>query len=273
MFCDAHNHFQDARFDRLQRGALLGELVNSGWRYMVVNGTAPTDWPKVATLAAAFPERIIPSYGLHPWKVEEAEEGWFEKLGLFVEQAGRPVGIGEIGLDRWIENPHTEKQAVAFRRQLELAADYDLPVTIHCLRAWGPLMEIMRTAKLPRRGFLIHSVGASAELVDELAEMGGYFSVSGPFADPQKKRYQEALKRIPPDRLLLETDAPDMLPPPSHKMAYLADPETGEELCHPVNLLATYVFVREFLGLSEEDVLTSVFDNFERFFLSDPVGA
>tara|TARA_B110000438_G_scaffold283746_1_gene312104 strand:- start:2680 stop:3501 length:822 start_codon:yes stop_codon:yes gene_type:complete len=273
MFCDAHNHFQDPLFDDLQRGALLSELVKMGLQYMVVNGTAPDDWRDVELLAVAFPEVIVPSFGLHPWKVQAVEDGWFEKLEVFVESAKGPVGMGEIGLDRWIENPDIEKQEDAFRRQLALATERDLPVMIHCLRAWGPLMEILREVELPRRGFLIHSVGASPELVVELAEMGGYFSASGPFANPRKTKYQEALKAVPIDRLLIETDAPGMLPPPSHKVAFLEDPKTGKELCHPANLLATYIYVREFFGLSEEEVLTQVFDNFERFFLRDSVGA
>ena len=240
---------------------------------MVVNGTSPDDWKDVERLSTDFPEVIIPSFGLHPWKVEGAPDGWFEDLKACLEATKGPVGIGEIGLDRWIKNPDTEKQEAVFCSQLALAAERDLPVTIHCLRAWGSLMNLLREVDLPRRGFLIHSVGASPEIVEELAEMGGYFSASGPFADPQKRKYQEALKAVPLDRLLIETDAPDMLPPPSHKATFLKDLKTGEELCHPANLCATYRFAGEFFGLSETALSTRVFENFERFFLRDRVGA
>jgi TatD DNase family protein len=267
MLCDAHNHLQDARFDIFRQGVMVSELVKLGWHHMVVNGTHPSDWGSVWELSVAFPHFIVPSYGLHPWKVKDAEEGWFEALVEQLNAAKGPVGVGEIGLDRWIENPDTLAQEEAFRRQLALATERNLPVTIHCLKAWGPLLEVLRAEPLPKRGFLIHSVNASPEVISELAEMGGYFSVSGPFIEPGRKRYQEALRAIPLDRLLIETDAPDMLPPESHRLVKLTDAATGEELCHPANLLAIYVFVREFLGLSDEVLLTTVFENFHRFFL------
>ena len=268
MITDAHNHLHDPRFDHLNRGAVLSELVRFGLRHMVVNGTRPSDWDAVEALAIAFPGTVIPSYGIHPWRVEEAEGDWWGDLVGRLDRAPGAVGMGEVGLDRWIEHPDLDRQDHVFRLQLRLAAERNLPLTIHCLRAWGPLLEILRSEPRPERGFLIHSVGASPDTIRELAFLGGYFSVSGPFADPEKKKYRAALGAIPPDRLLIETDAPDMLPPASHRLAAIADPETGKDLCHPFNLLCTYVFVREFFDWDEETFLKRIYENFERFFLT-----
>ena len=267
MFCDAHIHLQDDRFEGLPLGAILSELVQRGWQHLVVNGTEPADWPRVAMLAKAFPRFLIPSFGLHPWKLATAPHDWLETLVAQLEQQAGPVGIGEIGLDRWMQQPDPELQDTAFRAQLALATARNLPVTIHCLRAWGPLMDVLREVELPRRGFLIHSVGASPEIIEELVALGGYFSVSGPFADPRKTKYQAALQAIPLDRLLIETDAPDMVPPPTHTLALLKDSKHGKDICHPLNLMGTYVYVREFFDLSDEAVLMTVFENFDRFFL------
>ena len=269
MIYDAHNHFQDPRFDHLKRGSVLGELVHFGLRAMVVNGTEPGDWEAVAQLAVAFPGTIIPSFGVHPWFVDQAEGEWLEDLRHRVDSASGIVGIGEVGLDRWIEDPDEEKQDTVFRAQLRLATERNLPLTIHCLKAWGPLLEVLRSEDLPKRGFLIHSVGASPEVIKELAFLGGYFSVSGSFADPEKKKYQAALKEIPPDRLLIETDAPDMVPPEDYRIVTEEDPKTGKVINHPFNLLTTYVFVREFLELDDEALVLRVHENFTGFFLSE----
>jgi TatD DNase family protein len=269
MLYDAHNHLHDARLNSLNRGAVVAELAKFGLQRMVVNGTEPEDWTAVETLARALPEVVMPSYGVHPWRVAEAGNDWFPRLQRMLDRARGPVGIGEVGLDRWIEDPAVELQETIFRAQLRLAAERNLPLTIHCLRAWGPLVQILREEELPARGFLIHSVGASPETIRELSFLGAYFSVSGPFGDPAKLKYQEALRAIPPDRLLIETDAPDMLPPPELRLASVVDAETGKELCHPFNLLCTYVFVREFLGLEDAELLLQVHENFHRFFLAD----
>lgn len=268
MIYDAHNHLHDSRLDGIKRGAVVGELVKFGLRAMVVNGTAPDDWDAVHQLALAFPRILLPSFGVHPWYVEKAEGDWLGDLEARVEAASGVVGIGEVGLDRWIENPDLERQDTVFRAQLRLATERNLPLTIHCVKAWGPLLEVLRAEKLPERGFLIHSVGASPEVIRELAFLGGYFSVSGPFADPAKTKYQEALRAIPPDRLLIETDAPDMLPPDDFRLAPAQDPASGKEVCHPFNLLPTYIFVREFLELEDEALVLQVHENFSRFFLA-----
>jgi len=267
MLYDAHNHLHDARLNSLNRGAVVAELAKFGVRRMVVNGTEPDDWDAVEALARGLPELILPSYGVHPWFVENAIGDWQGDLERRLDRAIGPVGIGEVGLDRWIDDPDEEKQDAVFRAQLRIAAERNLPITIHCLRAWGALLEVLREEPLPERGFLIHSVGASPDSIRELAFLGGYFSVSGPFADPEKKKYRRALEAIPQDRLLIETDAPDMLPPADHRLAAVTDPATGKELCHPFNLLCTYVFVREFLELDDETLVLQIHKNFERFFL------
>lgn len=268
MLCDAHNHLHDSRLDGLDRSAAMAELAKFGVRHVVVNGTSPDDWEKVESWARALPEMVVPSYGIHPWKIDAAKGDWLNDLQRRLDAAGdRLVGVGEVGLDRWIENPDIDRQLDVFRAQLAIAAERNLPVTIHCLRAWGCLLGVLREEALPARGFLIHSVGASSEIIAELAGLGAYFSVSGVVADHQKKKYQTALRAIPLDRLLIETDAPEMLPPPTHCLAAVRDPATGKALNHPFNLLATYVFVREFLEVDERFLVGQIFQNFGRLFL------
>src|SRR5690606_11232155 len=109
-----------------------------------------------------------------------------------------------------IENPDLPAQEEVFVRQLELAAERNVPATIHCLKAWGRLNEILRAEKRPACGFLLHSYGGPAEMVRGFAGLGAFFSISGHFANERKSRQRETFRSVPLDRLLIETDAPDM---------------------------------------------------------------
>jgi len=137
---------------------------------------------------------------------------WFDALRGFLDEHPH-AGVGEIGLDRWMENPNLPDQEAVFLQQLELAAERNLAVSIHCLKAWGPLENALKNNPRPERGFLVHSYGGSAEMIPVFAKLGAYFSFSGYFAHDRKSAQREVFKKVPLDRLLLETDAPDMLPP------------------------------------------------------------
>ena len=108
--------------------------------------------------------------------------------------------------------------------QLRLAAERNLPLSIHCLQAWGPLLDILRAEPRPACGFLLHSYGGAAELVAPLAELGAYFSLPGYFALERKTRQREAFRQVPADRLLIETDAPDQSLPPERVQYPLRTP-------------------------------------------------
>lgn len=190
--------------------AILPAVRREGVARMVVNGACEADWPDVLALAERHPE-IIPSFGYHPWYVRECSETWQERLLFFLDQA--PAGVGEIGLDRWVKGHDVARQQAVFRWQLRVAAERNRPVSIHCLQAWGDLLEILREGPLPSCGFLLHSYGGSVEMLKPLADLGAYFSFPGYFAHERKTRQRETFRHVPPDRLLVETDAPDQLPP------------------------------------------------------------
>ncbi len=222
---DAHNHLQDPRFAGRQ-AELIETMKSVGITACVVNGTCEEDWPAVAKLADAFPDFVKPAFGLHPWKVENRSETWLENLRDHLAQYPH-ASIGECGLDRWMKNPNLEDQHQVFREHLALGVELQRPVTIHCLKAWGPLLEELRSAPaLPK--FLLHSFAGSWEVARECLKLGAYFSFSGYFLHPRKEKVREVFKRLPPDRILIETDAPDMASP---------NPEFPlEELNHPANL-------------------------------------
>ena len=259
---DAHNHLQDERFGNRQ--AELLELCRlEGVTAMVVNGSCEEDWPAVEDLARNHPE-VLPSFGYHPWYIGRRSPVWLERLR---EQLDRiPSAVGEIGLDRWKPDLPYEGQEEVFLAQLRLAADRNLPASIHCLRAWGRLYDLLRSHPRPACGFLLHSYGGPVEMVEPLARLGAYFSLPGYYAHERKTRQREAFRRVPPDRLLIETDAPDQLPPPERIRHALHEPVTGRPIHHPANLPAVYAFAAELRGWSMETLIRRVEENFLRLF-------
>lgn len=259
---DAHNHLQDPRLAR-RRKEILPELERLGVTRAVVNGTREGDWPAVAALAAKH-SWVLPSFGLHPWYVAERTTGW---EGALLEQlAAHPAaGVGEVGLDRWIEGHDDAMQAEVFTAQLAVAAELNRPVTIHCLRAWGALAEILRKHPLPSRGFLIHAYGGSLEMMREFAALGGYFSFNAYFLHERKEAQRDVFREIPDDRLLIETDAPSMAPPDELNSHPLRD-TAGEPLNHPANIELAYRALAEIRGVSGEDLAHQVARNFGTLF-------
>ncbi len=261
-FYDAHNHLQDERFGGAQ-AAVLDAAVRGGVARMVVNGSCEEDWPAVRALARAHRE-VLPSFGYHPWHVGGRSAEWLANLRRMLD-AG-PAGIGEIGLDRWKPELDYAGQEEVFVAQLRLAAERNLPASIHCLQAWGRLEELLRENPRPTRGFLLHSYGGSREMIAPLARLGAYFSFPGYFAHERKMRQREAFTHVPPERLLVETDAPDQLLPDALNAHPLTDARTGKALNHPANLGAVYRCVAELLGESVEKLAARVAENFGRLF-------
>ena len=253
---DAHNHLHDARLAPWRADFLRG-LPALGVRCSVVNGTREEDWPDVAALAREAPW-VHPSFGLHPWYVRERSPEWLSKLRAQLD-AHPGSGVGEIGLDRWVEHYDWPAQQECFAAQLNLATELDRPVTIHCLQAWGALLETLRARGPAARGFLLHAYGGPAEMVAELAKLGAYFSFSTYFLHERKGKQREVFTVIPAERLLVETDAPDMAPPPgSH--------ELPGSLNHPANIERAYEALAQLRGITINELSARMAENFATWF-------
>jgi TatD DNase family protein len=261
---DAHMHLQEPELAGL-RDEIASDWSRLGVVRAVVNGTSEADWPAVRILAAGD-SRVLPAYGLHPWYVGSRSEDWFEVLE---SQLSRETSvIGEIGIDHGVPGRDDAVQEEVFLRQLELGYRLNRVVTIHCVKAWGRL-EALLTAKngrLPGPGFLLHAYGGSAEMVYGFADLGAYFSYSSYAAHERSAKRRKALTVIPEDRLLIETDAPALLPPPDRINRAAVDPESERQINHPANIEGAYNFVAEFLGVTIEDLAKRTEQNFVRLF-------
>jgi TatD DNase family protein len=255
MLFDSHNHLQSGKFGR-PVGEMIAEMQAAGITGCVVNATREDDWEAVAALAREFPGFVFPAYGIHPWHADAAAEGWEERLRERL--LSDPVAsVGEVGVDGWAKSPGMEVQLPVFIKQAELAAETGRVMTVHCLKAWEKLFAAMdRAAAWPEK-FLMHSFGGSLEVAERLLKKGAWFSFSGHFLHERKRKVLEVFRKLPEDRILLETDAPDMIPPEDFVKFPL-----GEGVNHPANLRRiAEAFERE----TDEGMLGRIERNGKRF--------
>lgn len=201
---DSHCHLRDPRFaGRIPE--VLARAQAAGVTHMACCATREADWDAVLDLARDHAP-VLPMLGLHPWFAAEAAPGWLARLEARL-RASR-AGIGECGLDFSPGRPSREVQEAAFSAQLRLAVALELPVSIHCVRAWERLGVLLRSAGIPAAGAMVHAYSGSREVAAELQGLGLHLSFASAAARPGARRGPQALADVAGDRLLFETDAP-----------------------------------------------------------------
>ncbi|MFP4164034.1 MAG: TatD family hydrolase [Chitinispirillaceae bacterium] len=236
---DTHCHLQDERMEDAQQ--VISRAVRAGVRNMLCCGTRQQDWEAVARISSRY-ECVRAAFGIHPWFVSGRSSGWLQALK---EQlcSSSSTAVGEIGLDHTVDPRNDKEQAQVFTQQLELAQKLGKPVSIHCRKAWGDLQEILQARGGLEYGGVIHSYSGSPELVSVLEKLNCHISFSGSIVNTRNKRAANSLLQISSDRLLIETDSPDLLP------RGLEGP-----LNEPANLVKIAERIAELLGKSVEDI-------------------
>lgn len=180
----------------------------------VVCATRESEFPSLVALAKAFPDNIIPAFGLHPWFLRERTTDWEKNLrAALAETPG--AHVGEIGLDKpmFATIPATE-QIEIFEIQLALAEEFSTQVEIHCVRAWGDMMKILRRHRAttnPKAATMrmhFHDFSGSAEIARELAKMGATFSFPPRKLEHPTTKIASVLSTIPREKIFHESDAP-----------------------------------------------------------------
>lgn len=208
---DAHCHLQDPRI-LSKAHQLIKTAQDKGVARFAVNGVCEQDWHLVKNLAETYP-CVIPCFGLHPWYVAERSPDWFKTLKDYFDSTPS-AAVGEIGVDKGSQGRKIDfsEQVEVLTQQLELAKELNKPASIHCVRAFGDLLELMKSVGPFPAGVILHSYLGSAEMVPEFSKLGAYFSFSGFLMSLKANKAKKMLKMVPSDRILLETDAPDALP-------------------------------------------------------------
>lgn len=206
---DSHVHLQDDRI-WMDHDALISRASDAGVSYMVCCGSCEDDWERVSALAKKY-SQIIPAFGLHPLYVSTRSDKWLVRLEKILLRHPA-AAVGEIGIDHTLEVRTDTEQCVVFTEQLRLATKLRRPVSIHCRKAWFVLQSTLKNLAGIPYGGVVHSYSGSPELVSELLKYGLSISFSGSVTNERNRRVRQSAAIVPIDKLLVETDSPDLLP-------------------------------------------------------------
>jgi TatD DNase family protein len=208
QYVDAHCHLHDHRIIEDISG-IVQRAADAGVTRMMTCATMEENFGATATLARQYPA-IVPFYGIHPWFLDSLSPCWQQELGDRV--ASEVCGIGETGLDFMDKNADRDRQMEVFAGHLSLARDLERPINIHIRKAWDAFIRLLKKTGPLKTPGLVHSFSGSADMVKLLLRYNLYISFSGSVTRPGAKKVVNALKAVPGDRILLETDTPDIYP-------------------------------------------------------------
>ncbi len=213
MLIDSHCHLNFDAFDP-DRPAVLERAGEAGIVAIINPATCLADSHQVAQMA----ERLPPLYGavgVHP---NEAAGFGPDSLAQLRELAAHPrvVAIGEIGLDYYWDTVPRPRQRQVFEAQLALAREVALPVIVHQRDSAADVMAVLRQwgAGGQHPGLVLHSFSGDRAMAEEALELGFYIGISGPVTFKNARDLPDIVAATPPERLLVETDAPFLSPHP-----------------------------------------------------------
>ena len=207
MLIDSHAHLDDDAFDADREAAIdrareadVGLIINVGFN--------EARWATTLALAATQPA-IYAVLGLHPHEAQAWDGAVGERLRERLRHP-RVVGLGEIGLDFYRDYAPHDQQRVAFRDQLALAEECDLPVILHSRAAEEETVATL--AEVGIKTGVLHSFSGSLAVAERALALGLHISLTGPVSYPKAEHQRDLARLIPLDRLLLETDCPYLAP-------------------------------------------------------------
>lgn len=210
MLFDTHAHMDDRRFQE-DRHAILEGLGERGVALVMNPGCSLESSRAAVALARQYPF-VYAAVGSHPDAADEVCDEVLEEYRKLCKLNEKVKAIGEIGIDYHYEDIPRDLQLRAFRAQMALAEELDLPVIVHEREAHADGMAVVK--EFPRVTGVFHCFSGSAEMAAELVKLGWYIGFTGVLTFKNARRAIEAAEAIPIDRIVLETDCPYMAPEP-----------------------------------------------------------
>jgi TatD DNase family protein len=252
MWIDSHAHLDDPRFND-DRDEVLERARNAGVSTILTigNGNGPDQMACGIPIADAH-DWIYTSVGVHPHEAAKVDERHYTMLQDFATHK-KVVAIGETGLDYYYDHSPRDTQREVFRRHLGIAKSVNLPIIVHTRDADDDTESILKD-HVPLRG-VIHCFTSTERFADFALSIGFMISFSGIATFPKAKTLAEIARRVPSDRILVETDCPYLAPVPHrgkrNEPSYVAD---------------TARFIAELRGTAAEEFAEQTSANFNRLF-------
>ncbi|WLS08400.1 TatD family hydrolase [Shinella sumterensis] len=257
MLIDTHCHLDFPDF-AAEREDIVARAHAAGVKQMITISTRVRKFPDILAIAETYPS-VFCSVGTHPHNADEELDITVAEL-VALSRHPRVVAIGEAGLDYFYDNAPRDAQAIGLRNHIAAARETGLPLVIHSRSADEDMAAIL-TEETGKGAFpfLLHCFSSGPDLARTGVELGGYISFSGILTFPKSEELREIAKTVPPERMLVETDAPYLAPKPfrgkRNEPAYVA---------HTAAVLA------ETIGVSTEDIARMTTENAFRIFSKMP---
>ena len=249
----AHESFDEDRADMMQRAA------DAGVNRIVVTGSSDASNVRATELAEQTPGVLFSTAGVHPHHASDYTDA-SDSLIRSLIQRDVVVAVGECGLDYFRNFSPREAQLEAFKRQLEIAKESDLPVFLHQRDAHDDFVELLEPALPDLSRAVAHCFTGEGESLREYVAMGLYIGITGWICDERRgKHLHDIVSIIPDDKILIETDAPYLLP-------RTVRPKPKSRRNEPMYLPEVVRVVAEARGQTEEHVAKITTANAERFF-------
>ena len=251
MLFDTHAHLDDRAFDE-DRKELLVRLPEQGIGLVMNPGCSLESSRNVAQLTKQY-DYVFGAVGSHPDVADEVNDAVLEEYRELVRNNPKIKAIGEIGLDYYYDDIPREIQLQAFRAQMELARELDLPVIVHERDAHEDGMKVV--TEFPEVTGVFHCYSGSAEMAKWLVNRGWYIGFTGVLTFKNARKAVEVASAIALDRIVLETDCPYMSP----------EPFRGKRN-DPGKLYRMAEKLAEIRGLSVEEIHSITLENGKRLY-------
>ena len=251
MLFDTHAHYYDKKFDP-DRDKLLSSMRENGVGYIINAGCDVETTRRCIAMAERY-DFIYATAGIHPNHTGDMNDRSLDAIRMLAKYP-KVKAIGEIGLDYFYEYTDRNTQREAFARQIDLAHSLNLPFVIHCRDACGDTLDILKS-EYKGGGALMHCFSESKETARIVLDMGLTIAIGGTVTFKNNVRTVEAVKYIPLESLVIETDSPYLSPVP-HR---------GERNSS-LNIHYVAEKIAEIKGLSPELVEEITTENARKFF-------
>jgi TatD DNase family protein len=257
MLVDSHAHLDMADFDP-DRDAVIERARQAGVTAILTLGVDGASSRRAVALAQQY-EGVYAAVGIHPHEAQHATPELYRELVALAREraANRILAWGEIGLDYHYNHSPPEVQRREFRRQLRIARELDLPVCIHSREAHDDVLAIIEEEMDSETGVVMHCFSGDADIARRCLDLGCYLSFAGPVTFRNARTLPTIVPLVPPERLLIETDAPYLSPHPWRGRQHRNE---------PARVAAVAARVADLRGLSLEELGEIVTQNFGTLF-------
>ncbi len=211
MLIDSHSHLEMPEFKK-DLDEVIQRAKESGVEYIFTVGTDKKDWKRALEIAQSYPS-VYAILGVHPHNAKEIDGETYPALRKLCRDE-KVKAYGEIGLDFYRNLSPRDIQLKRFREQVELAKELRLPIVVHDREAHQETLEVLKSEKAEQCGGIIHCFSGDYEMAKLCMDMGFYISIPGSVTFKSAEKFQEIIKRLPLESLLVETDAPFLTPIP-----------------------------------------------------------